>query len=189
MVLELNQVVISGEEHTFSMIAPSGKLTVITGGNAERRRRLFQAILGFVPVLQGYVSIDGEPLSASTVSEFRQLFSYAPPLLPPVGEVHPYKPPTVQEVFNLRANRSVAISNGILAEEMKRLSPADDCDPEQVRLLAVATLLCRPVLLASSPPPSAASHLCSYARHGRVVVAESDDQLFIDGCDQIVELT
>lgn len=186
MILEINQAVIEGEEHTFSMLAPSGQLTCLTGGSAERRRRWLLAMLGLVPLRQGYVCIDGEPLSEQTLGAFRSLMAYAPAELLAEGEVQRYEPPSVQDVFNLRANRELAISNGILAEEMRQVGSG--MDGGEVRLLAVASLLRREVLLASGPPANAAGYLLRIAAAGKVVVAESDDPAFVEQCDQVVEV-
>ena len=186
MVLEINQVVIDGEENTFSMVAPSGKLTCLTGGTAERRRRWLLTLLGFVPVRQGYVCIDGEPLEEQSLAAFRSLMAYAPAELLTEGEVLRYEPPSIQDVFNLRANRHLAVSNGILAEEMRNTG----CDMARydVRLLAVAHLLQREMLLVSGPPPDSADYLHRLAASGKVVVTESDSPTFLERCDQIVEL-
>ena len=40
------------------------------------------------------------------------MMAYAPSELVADGEVTVYEPPTVQDVFNLKANRDVPISNG-----------------------------------------------------------------------------
>ena len=50
MTFELNQVVIDGEEHTFSFIAQTGQMICITGGTAERRQRWLLAMMGFLPI-------------------------------------------------------------------------------------------------------------------------------------------
>lgn len=186
MILELNEVVIEGEEHTFSFLARSGRLTGLTGGTYEQRRRWLLTMMGFVPVRQGYVSIDGEPLTIQTSSAFRQLIAYAPDQLPTEGTAPAYKPPSVQDVFNLRANRHIAISNGILGEEMRRI--ASGLDTDDVRLLAVAALLDRPILLVSHPQACATDYLRQQAGREKIVVVATDSEQVLSACDTIVEL-
>ncbi len=197
MILELNQVLIEGEARTLSMIAETGRMTCITGGTAERRSRWLLALLGFEPVCQGYVSIDGEPLTARTADDFRSQMSYSPRMLSAIGEVHVYEPPSVQDVFHLAANRDLPISNGILAEEMRRImahglsdgAPLPESEVGRVRLLAVASLLSKPIMLVDTPPDFSASYLHRQAAGGKLVVVASVDKALLAASDVVVELT
>lgn len=187
MTLELNQVLIEDEAQTFSMLAEAGQMTCLTGGTTERRTRWLLAMMGFVPALQGYINIDGEPLTEQTVDDFRQLIAYAPRELKAEGEVKTYEPPSVQDIFLLHANREVPISNGILGEEMRRIATVPDNN--SVRLLAVAILLNKPILLVDSPIAAAAGHLQQQARNGKIVVVASDRPEIVAASNNIVELT
>lgn len=187
MTFELNQVLIEGEAQTFSMMARTGQLTCLTGGTPERRTRWLLTMQGFLPISQGYVCIDGEPLTTSTASDFHQLIAYAPKRLVPTGEVHSYEPPSIQDVFMLRANRNIPISNGILGEEMRRIAP--QTSDGSVQLLAVAALLGKPILLVDTPMVLAASYLQSQARKGKIVIVASDRQEIISASDSVVELS
>jgi hypothetical protein len=184
MMLELNEVLIDGEPRTLTMMAHEGQLTCLTGGTPARRLRWLHAMLGFDPVVSGYISIDGEPLEPATYSLLRPLMAFAPAELPVQGEIVTYEPPTVQDVFALKANRELPISNGILTEEMKRTGMTG----EQARLLAVAVLLDRPVLLVDSPSAASADYLHRQAAAGRSVVAATDDPVVMRVADGIVEL-
>jgi hypothetical protein len=133
------------------------------------------------------VSIDGEPLTDDNTATFRQLIGYSPKRLEEAGNVRKFQPPSVQHVFLLKANREQRISNGILGEEMRRISTTDDYN--NIRLLAVAVLLNRPILLVDSPIPDAAAYLRTQARKGKVVVVATDNQTILSACDNIVELS
>lgn len=187
MTFELNQVLIEGEKETFSLIAHDGQLTCITGGNARRRKSWLLAMMGFLPVRQGYISIDGEPLTEQAAPVFRQLIAYAPERLEATGLQGKYEAPSVQEVFHLRSNRNQSISNGILGQEMRRIA-ADTSHPS-VRLLAVAGLLGKPILLADSPLACAAGYLRQTAAAGKVVVVTSTEPQILEASNSIVELT
>lgn len=178
MVLELNNVVLEGCEHGLSMIARSGQLVCLTNGTAALRSRCLLAMLGLEPVTQGYVSIDGEPLLPETAFELRKLMAYAPASLDSIGQIRVYNPPTVQELFSLKANRQAPISNGILSEEVRRAGGAE--------LVAVAALLDRQILLADTPPAVCADYLASQAENGRIVVVATTDAAFIDRAHVIV---
>jgi len=178
MILELNEVVLPGIGQKLSMMAQSGELTCLTGGTAAMRSRYLQAMLGLEAVEQGFICIDGEPLTKNTVEELRRLMAYAPARLAPEGEIRVFEPPTVQDVFSLKANREVPISNGILNEEVRRAGGAE--------LVAVAALLGRPVLLIEEPPESAVDYLVAQAHNNRVVVVATASDAIIGRAQQIV---
>lgn len=183
-MLELNEVLVEGAANTVSMMARERQVTCLTGGQAEVRSHLLLAILGLVPVKSGFVSIDGEPLQRKTAKRLRQMMAYVPSELKAVGEVTVYEAPTVQEVFNLKGNREAAISNGLLAEEMKRTGAPD----EKARLLAVAVLRKRQILLVDTPHVDSADYLHALAVQGHTVVVTSDERAILNMADDIVEM-
>lgn len=186
MILELNDVLTENESHTLSFMASSGELMCITGGTAASRTRWLLAIQGFSHISHGYVCIDGEPLTERTAQSFRELMAYAPERLTTLGEVTKYEPPTVQDVFSLKANRDIPISNGILGEEMRRTSA--DVSDGRVQLLAVAVLLDKKILLVDNPPKETSGYLKNLAKQGKVVVVTSDEDEIISAADQVVEI-
>lgn len=186
MMLELNEVLIEGMNRTLSLMAKAGELTCLTGGTAAHRTRWLLAMQGFESVVNGYISVDGEPLTVRSSSVFRKLMAYAPAKLCTLGEVTTYEPPSVQDVFGLKANRELPISNGILGEEMRRVG--GDLTDSRVQLIAVAALLNKPVLIVDNPPVQAAGYLKDWARQGRIVVAASDDEAVLRMADVVVEL-
>jgi ABC-type sugar transport system ATPase subunit len=184
-MLELNEVLLEGEAHTVPGMAHEGEVTCLTGGTPQRRRRWLEAMMGFVLPSRGFISIDGEPLTAATTRELRAMMAFVPARLEADGEVLVYEPPTVQDVFSLRANRHVAISNGILSEEMKRTGIEGD----YAQWLAVAVLLDKPILLVESPPFGAIDYLeWQAASAGRTVIIATDDETITARADAVIEL-
>ncbi len=183
-MLEFNEVLLRGEERTLSLMAPDGQLTCLTGGTPLRRSRCLDAMMGFEPVRVGFVSIDGEPLTPKTAGMLRSLMGYVPQRLSTEGSIVSYEPPTVQDVFRLRANRHLPISNGILAEEMRRTGLPGD----EGRWLAVAVLLARPILIVDHPSPLAADYLRRQAREGHTVVTATDEPQLIEVADNVFEI-
>ena len=184
-MLELNEVLLSGEERTLSLMARAGQMTCLVGATRQRRSRWLMAMLGLEPVQMGFISVDGEPLTPTTVGLLRPLMGYVPDCLQTEGEVVSYEPPTVQDVFRLRANRQLPISNGILGEEMRRTG---DSDADEARRLAVAVLLGRPILLVDHPSAAALSYLQLQARGGRTVIVATDESAVINAADLVVEI-
>lgn len=184
-MLELNDVLLKGEPQTVSMMASEGQLTCITGGTAEQRTQWLYGILGFVPVLGGFISIDGEPLTPATASVFRQQMAYVPKSLRAEGQVRRFEPPTVQDILDLKENRHLTVTTGQLNREIKMMGLSDD---EQAQWLALAVLRDRPVLLVDTPSPDCFAYLKEQASQGRVVVVTSDDEVYRSSSDVVVEL-
>ena len=172
-MLEFNQVLIEGERQTLSLIAEKGSVTVLTGVSDEILSLYFQAILGFVNILNGHICIDGEPLTAYSAASFRRQMAYAPSKLRKLGEVVNYEPPSVQDIFSLKVNRSLPISNGILAEEMKKVG--GDSNNDQIQLIAVAALLEKPIMLIENPPVESMPYLRQLAAKDKIVLLTSND--------------
>ena len=183
-MLELNDILLEGDARTLSMMAQRGQVTCLTGSTAAHRRRLLMAMLGLEPVVSGFVSIEGEPMTPRTARELRHLMAYAPERLVTEGEVRRYAPPTVQQLFMLRANRSLPISNGILTQEMRNTG----CEGDTGQWLAVAVLLNKPILLCDMPPAAAAAYLRRLADGGRTVIVSTDARALLDVADNIVEV-
>lgn len=186
MMLELNEVLLEDEPQTLSLMAHEGELTCLTGNSSQRLTRWLHAMMGFEWVKSGYISIDGEPLTPSSAAAFRLLMAYAPARLESIGQVTTYAPPSVQDVFALKANRDLPVSNGILSEEMRRICP--DSTDLRVQLLAVASLLSRPILLVDDPLPQSANYLHQLASQGRTVIMASQDEAVMRAANHIVEL-
>ena len=184
MLLELNDVLVEGAEKTVSMIVRDRQVACLTGGTAAVRSQLLLAMLGLASVKSGFISIDGEPLNRQTLKTFRRMMAYVPSELVADGEVVVYEPPTVQDVFNLKANRDVPISNGILAEEMKRTG----APREKTQLLAVAVLRKCPVLLVENPDVASVGYLRQQAEESHVVILASTDQAVLRMADEVIEV-
>lgn len=187
MQCELNEIVVSWLPDAISMIATTGQLSLVSGGTDDQRSRLLKLFMGFEPLSSGFVCVDGEPLTPDNASELRRLMAFAPRHLPVIGETDPCYPPSVQDIFSLHANHNRPVSNGLLAETMRSLTPSHDTS-EQLQWLAVALLLGRPVLLADHPPRETAASLAAIARQGTAVIVASDDQAFADAADNITML-
>lgn len=172
MTLELNDVLLEGEQRTISLMVHEHEIVCISAVDEHRLTRWLHAVLGFESVKSGYISLDGEPLTAGSAAFFRTMMAFVPDKLVPEGSIVIYDPPSVQDVFSLKANRDIPISNGILSEEMRKVSL--DHSDDRVRLLAVAALLDRPLLLVDNPPVEAANYLLQQAQKEKTVLITSN---------------
>lgn len=126
MILELHQVTIAPLIQSLSMTVNEGELLCLTGASASGKTTLLRAVMGFVPVDSGYISIDGELLTPRSAPYFRRHTAYVPQHLSlPDGET----------------------LNGMLA------SWADLTEQERYMLrLMLAAGSGKPLLIADEPP-------------------------------------
>ena len=174
-MLELNDVLIEGEAHTLSLMAHERQITCLVGGS-----RWLYAMLGFEPITAGFISIDGEPLTPKTASALRRQMAFAPHHLDDVGELVRYEAPTADDVFALRANRQC--DNDALEEETAQTGGTG----QQARLLAIAVLRQRPILLVEEPDAAMLSYLRKQALSGRIVIITSTDDTVINAADNVI---
>ena len=175
-MLELNDVLIKGEAHTLSLMARERQITCLVGGS-----RWLYAMMGFEPVVAGFISIDGEPMTPKTAQAMRRQMAFAPRCLDDVGEFVRYEAPTADDVFALRANRQC--DDDALEEETVQTGGTG----QQARLLAVAVLLKRPILLVEEPNAVLLPYLRKQALSGRIVIISSTDDIVINAADNVVD--
>ena len=70
-----------GEEvlaSNISLIARDGQLTCVTGPEGSGKTVLLRTLMGFLPVSEGFVSVDGELLTVYSAHAFRKMMVYLP---------------------------------------------------------------------------------------------------------------
>lgn len=81
MNIELRNVTIGQQIRGLSVTVGDGNVLNITGSKGVGKTTLLRALLGFVAVDEGYISIDGELLTMSSAPWFRKRMAYVPQLL------------------------------------------------------------------------------------------------------------
>ena len=61
-----------------SFIARDGEVTCVTGLEGSGKTTLIRTLMGFLPVNEGFVSVDGELLTIHSSHAFRQMMVYLP---------------------------------------------------------------------------------------------------------------
>ena len=81
-MLEIKNVKIKFGDKTLlgglSFSAEDGQVVCICGDSGYGKTSLLRAILGFLPLEEGHVSIDGELLTPAAAGEFRKFMAYVP---------------------------------------------------------------------------------------------------------------
>ena len=123
------QVLLGG----LSFSADDGEVVCITGESGCGKTSLLRAILGFIPLHEGHISIDGELLTPAAAGEFRKYMAYVPQDLAmpmeTVGEM-------VKMPFALKANISTPFSKARLMEEWQKLDLAPELYDKKVSELS-----------------------------------------------------
>lgn len=128
-----------GASTPFSVVVGGGELVCIQGPAGSGRTRLLLSVMGLSPVRSGYITVDGELVTAGSAAYFRQLMAYVPQHVPD-GEM------TVGElcatVMRLEAHAGQTWSREILATQWQRLGLDPSIHDADLRSLAPLQLQC-----------------------------------------------
>ena len=204
-MLEIKNVKIKFGDKTLlgglSFSAEDGQVVCISGDSGCGKTSLLRAILGFLPLEEGHVSIDGELLTPAAAGEFRKFMAYVPQDLAMPME-------TVEEMvkmpFALKANISTPFSKKRLMEEWQKLDLDSELYDKKVSelsggqrqriIISTLGLLQKPIVLADEPTSALDAHttalvlnyLKALASKGATVITVSHDPAFANGCDKKV---
>ena len=204
-MLEIKNVKIKFGDNTLlgglSLSAEDGQVVCISGDSGCGKTSLLRAILGFLPLEEGHVSIDGELLTPAAAGEFRKFMAYVPQDLAMPME-------TVEEMvkmpFALKANISTPFSKKRLMEEWQKLDLDSELYDKKVSelsggqrqriIISTLGLLQKPIVLADEPTSALDAHttalvlnyLKALASKGATVITVSHDPAFANGCDKKV---
>ena len=78
MMLELHNVTIGQQIRGLSATVNEGNVLSIMGSQGKGKTTLLRALLGFLPIDEGHISVDGELLTPLSAPYFRQQIAYVP---------------------------------------------------------------------------------------------------------------
>ena len=205
-MLELKNVAFSHSgrilQQGLSFVAERGKVTAVSGPSGCGKTTMLRAILGFHPVDKGFISIDGELVTALSAQAFRQLVAFVPQELSfPQDRVKDL----VELPFRLKANSPLPFSRERIMDQWhrlgldsslydKRLSDISGGERQRI-MIANLGLLGKPLVLVDEPtsaldPQSAslvATFLQELALKGAAVLAVTHSTEFV--CDNRILLS
>ena len=163
-----------------SFIADDGKITCITGPEGSGKSILLRTLMGFMPVDDGFVSVDGELLTVRSAPVFRRFICYLPQsinllrnqlyapetseakpddyeiwseTMPHAMEIPETKPLTTEEVFQLAsATLTSATDKPILLADEPTLHLTADLASQMLQLIKQQAEQGKCVLIASRMP-------------------------------------
>lgn len=179
------------------------ELVGITGKSGCGKSSLLKALLGFVPISQGHIRIDGVELTENTVMELRKKVAYQPQDLNfPVESVRDL----VRLPFELKANRNLRFTDEelfswweVLGLERKlydRKVHKISGGQRQRIMLSVMAMLHKPLCLIDEPASGLDAEsservvtlLKKLQREGSTLVVVSHDPNFFRQCDRTISL-
>lgn len=180
-----------------------GESVCICGGSGSGKTSLLKAILGFVPVSEGTIRVDGTMLSPKTADHIRRKIAWIPQELALPSE---WVSEMARMPFELKANREKGFSKERLMayfaslgleEELygKRVSQVSGGQRQRI-MLAVAALLDKPLLVADEPTSALDPESClrvirffqSLCSKGMTILSVSHDKQFAGACNRVFTL-
>jgi len=195
-MLEFKDATIKIGEHVlatnFSFIAKDGELTCITGGEGSGKSVLLKTLLGFLPVCEGFVSVDGELLTIQSSHAFRKMMVYLPQQMHLLG--HALYEPEPEEA----EADAYGVWNSVLPPAINEKVP-ESLNAEEIFMLAERTLknaVGKSVVIADEPTslltPELTMRMTELLRQqaaaGKTVLIASRKPQVIGCADQVIRL-
>lgn len=175
-----------------SFIVRDGQLACVTGAEHSGKTTLLRTLMGFLPVEQGFVSIDGELLTVRSAHAFRSMMIYLPQQMQMLRHQlnAPEAPVCEAEEYG--------VWNGLLpvAQPEQTSSPLS---PEEIYLLAEQTIReagDRQILIADEPAACLTPELTErmtalllqQAAMGKTVLIASRKPQLVAQAHQVIDL-
>lgn len=145
MMLELHNVTIEPHIHDLSLTVADGQLVCLAAEKGRGKTTLLRALLGFVAINGGHISIDGELLTPQSAPYFRRIMAYVPQHLSlPDG----YSAVKTDYLWLLR--RAVESGKSLLFVDEPAVALSDEDNMEVDRLLEEASQRGMTVLAVNS---------------------------------------
>ena len=130
-----------------SFIGRDGEVTCVTGPEDSGKTTLIRTLMGFLPVNEGFVSVDGELLTIHSSHAFRQMMAYLPQQIQLLA--HQLRVPEPEEP----EAEEFAVWNDLMAAANKESTP-EPLNAEEIVMLAEQTLkeaADKPIVIADEP--------------------------------------
>ncbi len=181
----------------FNLELGRGEMASISGASGCGKTSLLNAVLGFVPLHEGRITINGMLLGKNTVDHIRRHTAWIPQELALPSE---WVKEMVRLPFDLKANRGTPFSEERLFACFERLGLERGLYEKRVNeisggqrqrmMIAVAALMDKPLMVVDEPTSAldaeatgrVLAFLHRQARKGSAILAVSHDEAFTAGC-------
>ena len=175
-----------------SFIARDGEVTCVMGPEGSGKTTLIRTLMGFLPVKEGFVNVDGELLTIHSSHAFRQMMVYLPQQIQLLAHQLRVAEPEEPEA------EEFAVWNERLPNAIEEQQP-EPMNAEDILLLAEKTLKeagDKPIVIADEPAAHLNPELTmrmiellrQQASQGKTVLIASKKPQVIDYADQVIRL-
>ena len=175
-----------------SFIARDGEVTCVTGPEDSGKTTLIRTLMGFLPVNEGFVSVDGELLTIHSSHAFRQMMSYLPQQIQLLA--HQLRMPEPEEP----EAEEFAVWNDLMSAANTESMP-EPLNAEEILMLAEQTLkeaADKPIVIADEPTACLTPELTmrmmellrKQAEAGKTVLVTTRKPQVADYTDQVIRL-
>ena len=175
-----------------SFIARDGEVTCVTGPEGSGKTTLIRTLMGFLPVKEGFVSVDGELLTIYSSHAFRQIMVYLPQQIQLLA--HQLRMPEPEEP----EAEEYGVWNDLMPAANVESTP-EPLNAEEILMLAEQTLreaADKPIVIADEPTAFLSPELTMQmldllrrqAEAGKTVLVTSRKPQVADYADQVIQL-
>ena len=175
-----------------SFIARDGEVTCVTGPEDSGKTTLIRTLMGFLPVNEGFVSVDGELLTIHSSHAFRQMMAYLPQQIQLLA--HQLRMPEPEEP----EAEEFAVWNDLMSAANTESMP-EPLNAEEILMLAEQTLkeaADKPIVIADEPTACLTPELTmrmmellrKQAEAGKTVLVTTRKPQVADYADQVIQL-
>ena len=175
-----------------SFIARDGEVTCVTGPEDSGKTTLIRTLMGFLPVNEGFVSVDGELLTIHSSHAFRQMMVYLPQQIQLLA--HQLRMPEPEEP----EAEEFAVWNDLTPAANMESTP-EPLNAEEIVMLAEQTLkeaADKPIVIADEPTAFLTPELTmrmmellkKQAEAGKTVLVTTRKPQVADYADQVIQL-
>lgn len=195
-MLEVKDATIAVGERTLatrlSFIARDGELTCITGPAGSGKTVFIRTLMGFLPVKEGFVSVDGELLTVQSSHAFRRMMVYLPQTIQMLA--HQLEEPTDTD----SGEADYAVWDALWPRSVK-LEPPASLSSEAIFQLVEKTIRevpDKPIIVADEPAALMSGEqterlvdlLKGQAAAGKTVLVASSQYQIVSRADQVITL-
>ena len=203
-MLEVKDATIAIGEKTLveglSFIARDGELTCLTGSEGSGKTTFIRTLMGFLPVKEGFVSVDGELLTVYSAHAFRKMMVYLPQQIQMLR--HHLYPDSCLQTPDTRLlstdSDEFAVWNAVLPTVELEQAP-EPLSPEDIFLLAERSIqeaADRQIIIADEPAAHLSPELTlrmiallkEQAAQGKTVLIASRRPQVVAQASQIINL-
>ena len=175
-----------------SFIARDGEVTCVMGPEDSGKTTLIRTLMGFLPVNEGFVSVDGELLTIHSSHAFRQMMAYLPQQIQLLA--HQLRVPEPEEP----EAEEFAVWNNLMPAANTESTP-EPLNAEEIVMLAEQTLkeaADKPIVIADEPTAFLTPELTmrmmellrKQAEAGKTVLVTTRKPQVADYADQVIQL-